>query len=75
MTHLTQSFSLLADVPSAIASFFEELAKEYKKARDASKTIKELNKLTDKELKDIGINRGDIYSIAMEAYYDNRENF
>lgn len=75
MTHLTQSFSLLVDVPSMIAGFFKELGAEYKKARAASETIKELNKLTDKELKDIGITRGDIHSIAMEAYYDNRENF
>lgn len=75
MTHPTQSFSLLADVLSKIAGFFKELGAEHKKARAASETIKELNKLTDEELKDIGITRGDIHSIAMEAYYDNRENF
>jgi uncharacterized protein YjiS (DUF1127 family) len=27
-------------------------------------TVKELRKLSDRELNDIGINRGDIYSIA-----------
>ena len=35
-------------------------------------TIKELSALSDKELRDIGISRGDIYSIANEAYLDNR---
>lgn len=69
MTHLTQSFSLLADVPSMITGFFEKLGAEYKKARAASETIKELNKLTDKELKDIGITRGDIHDIAFKTHY------
>jgi uncharacterized protein YjiS (DUF1127 family) len=75
MTQLTQSFSLLADVPSRIAILFEELIVEYKKARAASKTIKELQKLSNAELRDIGITRGEIHDVAMEAYYDNRENF
>lgn len=34
-------------------------------------TYNSLSKLTDKELKDIGITRGDIHSIAMEAFFDN----
>ena len=32
----------------------------------------ELHKLSDAELKDIGINRGDIHDIAMNAYYVNK---
>ena len=47
MTQLTQSFSLLADIPSMIASFFEEIIVEYKKARAASQTMTELHKLSD----------------------------
>ena len=35
-------------------------------------TYAELSKLTDKELNDIGISRGMIHSIAMEAYFDGR---
>ena len=35
-------------------------------------TVAELSKLTDKELRDIGLSRGDIHSIAMETHYDNR---
>lgn len=34
-------------------------------------TYNSLSKLTDKELKDIGIARGDIHSISMESFYDN----
>lgn len=37
-------------------------------------TYNDLSKLTDKELKDIGIARGDIHSISMEAFYDNRSS-
>jgi uncharacterized protein YjiS (DUF1127 family) len=36
-----------------------------------TKTFKDLNKLSDRELKDIGIGRGDIHNIALESYYDN----
>jgi uncharacterized protein YjiS (DUF1127 family) len=36
-------------------------------------TIRELHALSDKELNDIGINRGMIRSIAMEGYFDNRD--
>ena len=35
-------------------------------------TYNQLSKLSDKELRDIGIGRGEIHSIAMEAYLDNR---
>jgi uncharacterized protein YjiS (DUF1127 family) len=72
MTHLTQSFSLLADVPSRIASFFEELIVEYKKARAASETIKALSKLSNAELRDIGITRGEIHDIAIKTHYGDR---
>ena len=34
-------------------------------------TIKELSQLSDAELRDIGISRGDIYAIAHEAYLDD----
>lgn len=35
------------------------------------KTLRELESLSDKELNDIGLNRGMIKSIAMEIYYDD----
>lgn len=40
--------------------------------RAYKETVAELSKLTDKELRDIGLSRGDIHSIAMETHYDNR---
>ena len=55
------------------------LASWWKRYRDAAQqnrayreTLRELEKLSDAELKDIGISRGDIRSIAMETHYDNR---
>jgi uncharacterized protein YjiS (DUF1127 family) len=57
MTHLTQSFSLLADVPNRIA---------------ASETIKALSKLSNAELHDIGISRGEIHDVAIRTHYGER---
>lgn len=38
-----------------------------------NKTFEDLNKLSDKELKDIGVSRSNIHSIALESYYDNKK--
>jgi uncharacterized protein YjiS (DUF1127 family) len=45
-------------------SFIERLEKD----RLVNLTIKELSRLSDSELADIGISRGMIRSVAMEAY-------
>ena len=45
--------------------------RKYKSYRD---TYDQLMQLNDKELSDIGISRGMIHSIAMEAYTDNLLN-
>jgi hypothetical protein len=38
-----------------------------------TKTFQDLNKLSDRELKDIGIGRSEIHGIALESYYDNKK--
>jgi len=47
---------------------FFNLVKDIRQAMEdrnrINDTVKELSKLSDKQLNDIGINRGDIYSIA-----------
>lgn len=68
MTHLTQSLSFLSEYVYRITVWFEELTTEYKRARDISNTIKELNALSDKDLRDIGISRGMIWDIAHKTY-------
>jgi uncharacterized protein YjiS (DUF1127 family) len=36
-----------------------------------SRTFEDLNKLSDRELKDIGVRRGEIHNVALESYYNN----
>ena len=50
----------------SLAEWFKKIARELEQARAVRSTIKELSKLTDRELNDIGISRGDIYAIAHE---------
>lgn len=47
-----------------IAAWFKKLAEKLEHRRQVRSTIKQLNRLTDRELHDIGISRGDIYAIA-----------
>jgi len=49
-----------------INSFFKKLVNDYYQAKAIKETENELRKLTDKELNDIGISRGDIYAIARQ---------
>jgi len=48
----------------SIAEWFSKLNANMKRERLARQTIKELSALSDKELNDIGIARGEIWSIA-----------
>ena len=68
MSQLAGSFWLTSVYFYKIASWLEEKAKEAKRQRLINRTIKELNTLTDKELRDIGISRGDIWDIANSSY-------
>ena len=49
---------------SALFDLFKDLNSSRKDMSEARKTIKELNKLTDKDLADIGLCRGDIWNVA-----------
>ena len=49
-----------------LKSFFKKLVNDYHEAKAVKQTENELRKLTDKELNDIGISRGDIYAIARQ---------
>jgi uncharacterized protein YjiS (DUF1127 family) len=55
-----------------IEKWWNDYTKLREQRRAYRETVKELSKLTDKELRDIGITRGDIHSIAMETHFDNR---
>ena len=49
-----------------LKSFLLKLINSYQIAKAVKQTENELRKLTDAELNDIGISRGDIYSIARQ---------
>lgn len=51
-----------------LKNFFKKIINSYKYNREVHATIKELQKLTNKELNDIGLARGDIYHVAHESH-------
>ena len=71
MTHLVMTLAETLHISEAVyavtkrvIAFFENL----ERSRQINATIKELSKLSDIELADIGISRSMIRSIAMESY-------
>jgi uncharacterized protein YjiS (DUF1127 family) len=56
---------------SGILDYFRSIKTNLKRASLAKQTYTELNKLSDAELKDIGIHRGNIRAISNEIFYDN----
>ena len=49
---------------SALFDLFKDLYSSRKEISDARKTIKELSRLSDADLLDIGLCRGDIWNVA-----------
>lgn len=60
---ITQA-NILQNAIKALFELFKDLNTSRKDTSEARKTIKELNKLTDKDLADIGLCRGDIWNVA-----------
>ena len=51
---------------SGLVTWFQDLGRKYSQYKKVRSTINELSKLSDRELNDIGISRGDIWAIANE---------
>ena len=51
---------------SAILDFFRDIKRSWDHRAKVNATIKELSKLSDRELNDIGLARGDIWAVAHE---------
>ena len=49
---------------SSIATWVKSLIAKYKQHRQIQETIRQLSALSDRDLNDMGIGRGDIYSVA-----------
>jgi uncharacterized protein YjiS (DUF1127 family) len=58
---------------SRIRQAVNEIVQAIKISREIRNTYNELNRLSDAELKDIGIHRSEIASIAVEPYYSSRK--
>lgn len=71
MTHLVLTASNWLNI-SGMVDCLRNVVKQIQRDHMVQKTIDELEQLSDKELNDIGIGRGDICRVAMECYYDNR---
>lgn len=79
--YLTKPLEIVVDVVKIIFSKMKsaQMRKAIRVVRDHMmrhkayrNTYNELSKLSDAELRDIGISRSEIHWIAMEAHYDNR---
>ena len=60
--------SFLSRLMSKSYTAFSDMVQSFKRAQRIRATIKELHALSDAELRDIGINRGMIISIAYESH-------
>jgi len=65
-TALTLSQNVFSKFYNSVQSFFAEIAKRKAKVRLVKKTVRQLNELTDRELRDIGLSRYDIEMVAKE---------
>jgi len=50
----------------SVAEWFKRLQASIAREKLARQTIKELSRLSDRELNDMGLSRGNIYSVAYE---------
>lgn len=61
---VSASHGLFTGAVEGFIVLIKDLKKSYIHRKEVRHTVKELNSLTNKELQDIGISRGDIWAIA-----------
>jgi len=72
MAHTINNKSAAASVFAyKVVMFFEKIGDLMAKRKLARDTYKSLHQLTDRELNDIGISRGDIRSISEDKWHEN----
>tara|TARA_R110000764_G_scaffold177035_3_gene263284 strand:- start:11736 stop:12014 length:279 start_codon:yes stop_codon:yes gene_type:complete len=72
MAHIINNKSAAASVFAyKVVMFFENLFVAMEKRKIARETYKSLHMLTNRELNDIGISRGDIRSISEDKWHEN----
>jgi len=64
LTHFTHALERIITMPKIL----KNMLKKYKNYKLYAKTVDELSALSDKDLKDIGISRSEIKSVATRQY-------
>ena len=72
--HITVTASWVQDAIHGFADLVKTIKLKRKNKAMARKTYQALQKLTDHELKDLGIGRSDITSISLGTFHDSRVN-
>ena len=67
--------NFLQNAVKALFELFKDLRSTRKEISEAKQTIRELNKLSDADLTDIGLCRGDIWNVAHHKHDDIRRRF
>ena len=57
---------------SKLSTLIERIVDSYRQRKIYTQTIKELSKLSDRELLDIGLTRSEIYDLAMQSAYGDQ---
>ena len=55
-----------------LVNFLLKIKAQYNYHREVKQTINELSKLTNKELNDIGLSRGDIWHVAHDSHKQDK---
>lgn len=66
MTHILTIHNYSTKAIELVFEFFSSLRESYAFSKHVKETVDALSGLSDKELNDIGITRGEIYSIAVD---------
>lgn len=67
MTYFSDASTSVAARPSRVAAFFDAIALKLRQRRVYRQTYNELCTMTDRDLKDLGMCRGDFRRISREA--------
>jgi len=72
MAHtLNSDSSVISVFVYKVVRFFDNTLAEMAKRKEQRETFKALQSLSNRELNDIGISRGDIRSVANNTWHDN----
>lgn len=73
MAHTLNNTSMLSVLIYKVVRFFDNAKAEMTKRKEQRETFKALQSLSNRELNDIGISRGEIRSVANNTWHDNNK--